>query len=110
MLRVIDLEIQEVINKMPKVRLYGNIFLSFLTKFRQATGSYLIQLMDLLLLKKELINQIPLHKLDNRFFFETDLLFRIGLLETFIIEIPIQAVYENEKSNLNSIREILIFL
>ena len=96
----------DVINKMPKVRLYGNIFLSFLTKISTGYWELFDPTNGFIAFKKELINQVPLHKLDNRFFFETDLLFRIGLLETFIIEIPIQAVYENEKSNLNSIREI----
>ena len=96
----------KVMNKMPKIRLYGNIFLSFLTKLSTGYWELFDPTNGFIAFKKELIKQIPIHKLDNRFFFETDLLFRVGLTETFIIEIPIEAIYEDEKSNLNSIREI----
>ena len=96
----------QVIQKMPNVRLYGNIFLSFLTKISTGYWELFDPTNGFIAFNKELIKQIPLHKLDDRFFFETDLLFRVGLSETFIIEIPIEAVYEDEKSNLNSLIEI----
>ena len=96
----------QVIKNMPKVRLYGNIFLSFLTKISTGYWELFDPTNGFVAFKKELIRQIPLHKLDNRFFFETDLLFRVGLTETYIVEIPIEAVYEDEKSNLNSFGEI----
>ena len=96
----------QVINKMPKLRLYGNIFLSFLSKVSTGYWELFDPTNGFIAFKKELINQIPIHKLDKRFFFETDLLFRVGLADTFIVEIPMEAVYEEEKSNLNSIREI----
>ena len=96
----------QVMNKMPKIRLYGNIFLSFLTKISTGYWELFDPTNGFIAFKKELIKQIPVHKLDNKFFFETDLLFRVGLIETFIIEVPIEPLYDDEKSNLNSIREI----
>ena len=99
-----------VLTKMPKVRLFGNLFLGLLTKLSTGYWELFDPTNGFIAFKTDLINQVPLHKLDNRFFFETDLLFRLGIIENFILEIPIEAIYEDEKSNLNAITEIPNFL
>ena len=57
-------------------------------------------------IKSSIIKLINLNKLDDRFFFETDILFRCSLNEVRICEIPMEAKYRNESSNLSPISEI----
>jgi len=99
-----------VLYKMPKVRLIGNLLLGILTKVSTGYWELFDPTNGFVAFKTELVNKLPLHKLDNRFFFETDLLFRMGLLDTFILEIPMEAKYEDEISNLNALKEIPNFL
>ena len=99
-----------VIIRMPKIRLLGNLSLGFLTKISTGYWELFDPTNGFIAFKTKIIKQVPLHKLDNRFFFETDLLFRMSLIDTFISEIPIDANYDDEESNLNAIKEIPNFL
>ena len=99
-----------VIHKMPQVRLIGNLLLGILTKLSTGYWELFDPTNGFIAFKTELVKNFPLHKLDNRFFFETDLLFRMGLMDIFILEIPMEALYADEISNLNAIKEIPNFL
>lgn len=99
-----------VLYKMPRVRLIGNLLLGILTKLSTGYWELFDPTNGFIAFKTELIDKIPLHKLDNRFFFETDLLFRMGIMDTFILEIPMEALYSDEISNLNALKEIPNFL
>ena len=99
-----------VLYNMPKLRLIGNLVLGILTKFSTGYWELFDPTNGFIAFKTELLNKFPLHKLDNRFFFETDLLFRMSLIDTFILEIPMEAIYGDEISNLNAIKEIPNFL
>jgi hypothetical protein len=56
-----------------------------------------------------ILRTIPLHKVDNRYFFESDMLFRLNIIRAVIYDLPIKAKYGNEISNLNISEVILIF-
>jgi dolichol-phosphate mannosyltransferase len=43
---------------------------------------------------------LPLEKISNRYFFESDMLFRLGTLRAVVRDIPMDAVYGDEESNL----------
>jgi hypothetical protein len=51
--------------------------------------------------------QLPLNKIDHRYYFETSMLANLYLLGALVMDIPIPARYGNETSNL-SIRRALI--
>jgi hypothetical protein len=53
---------------------------------------------------------LPMDKISNRYFFETDMLFRLNTLRAVIIDIPMDAVYGDEKSNLRISNIIVEFL
>src|SRR3546814_20216145 len=51
-----------------------------------------------------------LHKIDKRYFFETDLLFRLNTLGAKVVDIPMPAIYGDERSNLRIGDVIPIFI
>ncbi len=58
---------------------------------------------------RSVLEYLPLSKLDQGFYFESDMLFRLGILNAVVLDIPIEAKYGNEKSNLSIIRTALRF-
>ena len=90
----------EAIRRMPKVRILGNLILSFMTKL--SSGQY--QVFDpnngFTAIKVSLLANIPLDKLDKRYFFESDMLFRVGISNGRVRDIPMHSIYGEEKSNL----------
>jgi dolichol-phosphate mannosyltransferase len=52
---------------------------------------------------------IPLEKIDNGYFFESDMLFRLNLINAIIWNVPMPAIYNDEKSNLKVSRVLIEF-
>ena len=96
----------DVLISMPKLRLIGNIFLSFITKLSTGYWELFDPTNGFIALNSKILNRIQYTKTDNRYFFETDLLFRCGLYDVLVSEIEIPTVYKNEKSGLNPLLEI----
>lgn len=99
----------EKLSSMPKVRLIGNLFISFFA--RAATGYW--ELFDsnngFIAIDKKILKTINLNKLDDHYYFETDLLFRLGLSDAIIFQVPTEVRYDTEESSLKPIREIKHF-
>jgi len=95
------------LQQMPFIRRLGNLGLSFLTK--AATGYWGIfdPTNGFLAIRAEVLAQLPLDKLDRRYFFETSMLARLYLLGALVMDVSIPARYGNETSSL-SIRRTLI--
>src|SRR3546814_158189 len=95
---------------MPIVRLVGNAVLSFFAKL--STGYW--QSFDpndgYVAIHAEIARRLPLHKIDKRYFFETDLLFRLNTLGAKVVDIPMPAIYGDERSNLRIGDVIPIFI
>jgi hypothetical protein len=56
------------------------------------------------------LRRIPLTKVDKRFFFESDMLFRLNLINARVIDVPMKANYGVEISNLKITSAIFKFL
>jgi len=95
------------LQQMPIVRRVGNLGLSFLAK--AATGYWGIfdPTNGYLAIRAEILSQLPLDKIDRRYYFETSMLANLYLLDALVMDVPIPARYRNETSNL-SIRRTLI--
>jgi dolichol-phosphate mannosyltransferase len=95
------------LQQMPFIRRVGNLGLSFLTK--AATGYWGIfdPTNGFFAIRAEILAQLPLDKIDRRFYFETSMLANLYLLGALVMDIPIPARYRDEASNL-SIRRTLI--
>jgi len=99
----------EVISQMPLLRLAGNIGLSFITKLSTGYWELFDPTNGFIALRAELLSEIQFSKLDDRYFFETDLLFRAGIYDKIIVDFPMHAVYGNEVSSLRPMNELIHF-
>lgn len=86
---------------MPLLRLIGNAGLSFFAKL--STGYW--QLFDpnngFVAIEARVARAIAWHKLHRRYFFESDVLFRLSTLRAVVRELPMRAHYGAEASSLN---------
>lgn len=90
----------ESLGSMPALRLYGNALLSLLNKL--STGYW--QTFDpnngYTAIHARVLDILPLHKVAQGYFFEADMLFRLSTVRAVVVDVPMDAVYGNEKSNL----------
>jgi glycosyltransferase involved in cell wall biosynthesis len=97
------------VRSMPPVRLFGNAALSFLTKLSSGYWSIFDPTNGFIAWDSRILAAIPMEKLASRYFFESDMLFRIGLLRAKVLDIPMAATYGNEVSGLKPGKQLLPF-
>lgn len=90
----------EEIRVMPKVRLFGNAALSFMTKLSSGYWDVFDPTNGYTAIHRDVARRLPLNKISRRYFFETDMLFRLNTLRAVVVDIPMDAKYGDEKSNL----------
>jgi len=90
----------EGLRSMPFVRLVGNSLLSFLNKLSSGYWEIFDPTNGFTALHAAVARRLPLDKISRRYFFESDLLFRLGTLRAVVADVPMSAVYGSEKSNL----------
>lgn len=97
------------LQKMPLIRRVGNLGLSFLTK--AATGYWTIfdPTNGFFAVRTEILEQLPLERIDKRYFFETSMLAHLYLINAFVMDVPIPARYGNETSSLSIRRSLIEF-
>nr|NIR58837.1 glycosyltransferase family 2 protein [Gammaproteobacteria bacterium] len=95
---------------MPRVRLFGNAILSFLTKFSTGYWEVFDPTNGFTALHGAVARELPLDKLSEGYFFESDLLFRLNTVRAVVAEIPMAARYEDEESSLRIPRTTGLFL
>ena len=95
---------------MPLVRLIGNAALSFLTKLSSGYWSIFDPTNGFVASGLSHIAAVPMEKVASRYFFESDILFRIGLLRAKVLDIPMAATYGSAVSGLNPGKQLLPFL
>jgi dolichol-phosphate mannosyltransferase len=98
------------IRSMPLVRLFGNAALSFLTKLSSGYWSIFDPTNGFVAWDSRILAAVPMEKVASRYFFESDILFRIGLLRAKVLDIPMAATYGSEVSGLNPGKQLLPFL
>jgi len=87
--------------KMPKVRLLGNAGLSLMSKISSGYWNVIDPTNGYTAIHARVLNLIPFEKVNRRYFFESDLLFRLGLVKAVVRDVPIQSRYGDEESNLS---------
>jgi glycosyltransferase involved in cell wall biosynthesis len=85
---------------MPRVRLIGNSFLSLINKIVNGYWNVVDPTNGFTAIHVDALSLIPFHKIDNRYFFESDMLFRLSVLRAVVKDVSIPAFYGEEKSNL----------
>jgi dolichol-phosphate mannosyltransferase len=100
----------EDLRTMPKVRVFGNAGLSFLTKLSSGYWNIFDPTNGYTAIHRVALEMLPLGKIDRRFFFESDMLFRLNIAGAVVIDVPIPASYGSERSNLRAGRSLVPFL
>ncbi len=90
----------ESLRSMPTVRLIGNAVLSFVNKLSCGYWDVMDPTNGYVAIHAKVLKRIPLEKVSKRYFFESDMLFRLATLRAVVLDIPMDAVYGNEKSGL----------
>ncbi|EPG1638989.1 glycosyltransferase family 2 protein [Pseudomonas aeruginosa] len=90
----------EEISAMPKIRLFGNAVLSFMTKISSGYWGLFDPTNGYTAIHREVARHLPFRKISRRYFFETDMLFRLNTLRAVVEDIPMDAKYGDEESNL----------
>ena len=98
------------ITKMPKSRLLGNAILSFITKVSSGYWNIFDPTNGFTAIHLSLIEIIDFKKVANGYFFESDLLFRLNINRCVVTDIPMKAIYNNEKSSLKISRILFPFI
>ena len=90
----------EEISAMPKVRLFGNAALSFMTKLSSGYWDLFDPTNGYTAIHRDVAQHLPFKKISHRYFFETDILFRLNILRAVVVDIPMDAKYDDEVSGL----------
>jgi len=98
------------ISTMPFVRVFGNAVLSFLSKLSTGYWDLFDPTNGYTAIHVDALRMLPLEKISRRYFFETDLLFRLGTVRAVVQDIPMDARYGNEISGLRVSRILGEFL
>jgi dolichol-phosphate mannosyltransferase len=100
----------EKVKSMPLIRLLGNAALSLMTKLSSGYWNLFDPTNGYTAIHAEVAKILPFEKISKRYFFETDMLFRLNTLRAVVVEIPMEARYGNEISNLKISKIIFEFL
>jgi glycosyltransferase involved in cell wall biosynthesis len=90
----------ENIGRMPKLRIFGNAALSFMTKLSTGYWDLFDPTNGYTAIHREAAMRLPMKSISRRYFFETDMLFRLGTLRAKVMDVPMDAFYGDEVSNL----------
>lgn len=96
----------ESLEQMPRVRIFGNSALSFLSKFSSGYWNITDPTNGFTAIHRSVLRDLPLGKVNKGYFFESDMLFRLSVMKAVVQDMPMQSTYGNEKSNLK-IRRVL---
>lgn len=99
----------EKIHRMPVTRLIGNAALSFLSKLSSGYWDIFDPTNGYTAIHAEVARRLPLKKISQRYFFESDLLFRLNTLRAVVHDVPMDSKYADEVSNLRIGRVIFDF-
>lgn len=86
--------------QMPVVRLLGNIGLSFLSKMSTGYWDIFDPTNGFTAIHAKVAARLPVDLISKRYFFESDLLFRLNLMRAVVLDLPMAARYGGEKSGI----------
>lgn len=97
------------LRQMPAARRIGNLGMGFLIKGASGYWSISDPTNGYFAIRTSTLQRADLNRLSERFFFESSLLIELYYAGARIREIPMPAIYANEKSNLSITKTLLTF-
>jgi len=99
----------KALRSMPKIRLIANNLMSFLAKVFSGYWNIMDPANGYTAIHKRALEQLDLDKIARRYFFETDMLHHLYLVNAVVKDIPIPAQYGDEKSSFTAREALLQF-
>ncbi|MGV8931087.1 MAG: glycosyltransferase [Luteimonas sp.] len=99
----------ENIDRMPTIRILGNAALSVLSKLSTGYWDIFDPTNGYTAIHADVARRLPFGRISQRYFFESDMLFRLNTLRAVVFDIPMDARYEDEVSNLKVSRILFDF-
>lgn len=97
------------LSAMPKNRLLGNAILSLINKFSSGYWSIIDPTNGFTALGKTAYQQLETKNIDKGYFFESDMLFQLGIANAVVMDIPMPTIYNDGPSSLNITRVLFEF-
>lgn len=88
------------LGSMPALRFFGNSVLSFCSKVSSGYWTIFDPTNGFTAIHTNVAQLLPLESISKRYFFETDMLFRLNIIRAVVVDIPMDAKYGDEQSNL----------
>lgn len=98
------------IHQMPAIRLFGNAVLSFMSKVSTGYWGLFDPTNGYTAIQTRVASHLPMDQISKRYFFETDMLFRLNTLRAVVVDVPMDAFYGDEESNLKITKVLPEFL
>lgn len=99
----------ESLPSMPKIRLFGSLALTFLTKFASGYWNVFDPQNGYVMITRRMLRRLDLDRIDPGYFFENSMLINLNILRARIGEIYLPARYGNEISSMKLSRIIRDF-
>jgi glycosyltransferase involved in cell wall biosynthesis len=97
------------LREMPGIRVLGNGVLSLMSKISSGYWNVTDPTNGFTAIHKDVLKAMPLDMLSKRFFFESDVLYRLSIMRAVVWDVPMEARYGNEKSNLSVLKALFEF-
>lgn len=91
----------DLLGQMPAVRLFGNAMLSFVSKAASGYWNVMDPTNGFTAIHRTVLAMLPLEKISKRYFFESDMLFRLNTIRAVVLDVPMAATYSGETSSLS---------
>ncbi len=97
------------VKSMPMGRILGNLALSFFAKASSGYWNIFDPNNGYTAINSKVVGQLPLERISARYFFESDMLFHLNLMRAVVIDVPMDAKYGDEASNLRLVNSVFEF-
>ena len=91
----------DAVMMMPKLRIFGNVCLSFLSKLSSGYWSVFDPTNGFTALHRTAAERLSFESIAKGYFFESDMLFRLGIIRAVVKDIPMEAFYGSEDSGIS---------
>jgi len=88
------------IRQMPLLRRVGNLGLSFMSKASTGYWDIFDPTNGYTAIHADIAGRLPADSISKRYFFETDMLFRLNTMRAVVVDVPMDARYADETSGL----------
>ena len=99
----------ETLRKIPRVRISGNFVLSFLTKMASGYWNIFDPLNGFTAIHRSALKRLHLDRVARGYFFETDLLTKLYLIQAVVRDVYLPTHYGDETSQMSAVRTAFTF-